>query len=100
MNCTTCGTALVAGALFCPNCGSRAPAPSNAGTPTIGLSPTYGEPNPPLSQPYDSAPIAAPVAPQWVAPGSAPDSLAGPPNSTAAVVSLVFGILTWIFLPV
>ena len=56
MNCTTCGTALVAGALFCPNCGSRAPAPSSAGAPTMGLPPTYGEPGPPLSQPYDDAP--------------------------------------------
>jgi hypothetical protein len=102
MNCTTCGTALVAGALFCPNCGSRVPAPSSTGAPTIGLPPTYGEPVPPLSQPYDGAPAATPsaVAPQWVAPGSAPYGVAGPPNSTAAVVSLVFGILTWIFLPV
>jgi Domain of unknown function (DUF4190) len=102
MNCTTCDTALVAGALFCPNCGSRVPAPSSTGAPTIGLPPTYGEPSPPLSQPYDSAPptVAPPVAPQWAAPGSAPYSVTGPPNSTAAVVSLVFGILTWIFLPV
>jgi hypothetical protein len=30
--------------------------------------------------------------PQWVAPGSAP-------NSTAAIVSLIFGILSWIVLP-
>lgn len=101
MNCTTCGSALVAGALFCPNCGSRAPAPSSTGAPTIGLPPTYGEPVPPLSQPYDGAPVALPtVAPQWVAPGSAPSGVAGPPNSTAAVVSLVFGILSWTFLPV
>ena len=55
MNCTTCGTALVPGALFCPNCGSRVTAPSSAGAPTIGLPPTYGEPGPPLSQPYDDA---------------------------------------------
>ena len=102
MDCTTCGTALVAGALFCPNCGSRVPASSSTGTPTIGLPSTYGEPGPPLSQPYDDAPPVAPqpVAPQWVAPSSAPYDVAGPPNSTAAVVSLVFGILTWIFLPV
>jgi hypothetical protein len=101
MNCTTCGAELVAGALFCPNCGSRSPAASGAGTPTVGLPPTYGEPAPPLSQPYDGAqPAAQPIAPQWVAPSSAPYGAGGPPNSTAAVVSLVFGILTWIFLPV
>jgi hypothetical protein len=98
MNCTVCGTALVAGALFCPNCGSRVAAPSSAGAPTAGLPPTYDEPAPPLSQPYDGAPPA--TAPQWIAPGSAPYAAAGPPNSTAAVVSLVFGILTWVFLPV
>jgi hypothetical protein len=40
------------------------------------------------------------AAPQWVAPGNAPAGVAGPPNSTAAVVSLVFGILTWVVLPV
>ena len=103
MNCTTCGTALVPGALFCPNCGSRVTAPSSAGAPTAGLPPTYGEPNPPLSQPYDVAPqdmVPQAVAPQWVAPGNAPAAVAGPPNSTAAVVSLVFGILTWVMLPV
>jgi len=98
MNCTTCGTALVPGALFCPNCGSRVTAPSSAGTPTAGLPPAYGEPGPPLSQPYDYAPPT--VAPQWAAPGSARYGVAGPPNSTAAVVSLVFGILSWVMLPV
>ena len=102
MNCTTCGAGLVAGALFCPNCGSRVTAPSNVGAPTTGLPPTYGEPAPPLSQPYDDTPPIAPptVAPQWVAPGSAPYGVGGPPNSTTATVSLVFGILSWIFLPV
>jgi Domain of unknown function (DUF4190)/zinc-ribbon domain len=98
MNCTICGTALVPGALFCPNCGSRVTTPSSTGAPTAGLPPAYGEPGPPLSQPYDVAPPA--VAPQWVAPGNAPYAVAGPPNSTAAVVSLVFGILTWVLLPV
>ena len=98
MNCTTCGTALVPGALFCPNCGSRVAAPSSVGAPTAGLPPTYDEPAPPLSQPYDPSP--PPAVPQWVAPGNAPNSVADLPNSTAAIVSLVFGILTWIFLPV
>jgi hypothetical protein len=102
MNCATCGAEIVAGALFCPNCGSRVAAPPSSGTPTIGLPPAYGEPNPPLSQPYDGAPAYGepnPVAPQWVAPGSTPYVVAGPPNSTAAIVSLVFGILSWVMLP-
>ncbi len=97
MNCTTCGTALVPGAMFCPNCGSRVTAPSSVGAPTVGLPPTYDEPAPPLSQPYDTSPPTA--APQWIAPGNASDSVAGPPNSTAAIVSLVFGILSWVVLP-
>jgi len=73
------------------------------GAPTAGLPPTYDEPAPPLSQPYDAAPqTVAPqtAVPQWVAPGNAPYGVAGPPNSTAAVVSLVFGILAWFLLPV
>jgi len=97
MNCTTCGTALVPGALFCPNCGARVAAPADAGAPTTALPPAYGEPAPPLSQPYDYAPPT--VAPQWVAPGSAPYGAAGPPNSTAALISLSFGILSWVMLP-
>src|SRR3954470_16185818 len=96
MNCTTCGTALVPGALFCPNCGSRVAAPSSVDAPTAGLPPTYAEQAPPLSQPYDPSPPPA-IVPQWVAPGNAPNTVDGPPNSTAAIVSLVFGILTWIF---
>ena len=97
MNCTTCGTAVVPGALFCPTCGSRVAAPSSVSAPTAGLPPAYGEPAPPLSQPYDPSPPDA--VPQWVAPGNAPYSTATPPNSTAAVVSLIFGILTWVVLP-
>src|SRR5262245_36703836 len=87
MNCTTCGAGVVPGALFCSTCGSRVAWSTSTGTPTTGLRPAYGEPAPPLSQPYDGAPVAPPpVAPQWVTPGSAPYSVAGPPNSTAAVV--------------
>ena len=97
MNCTTCGMELVEGAMFCPNCGARAITSSNVGAPAASLPTTYDEPIPPLAQPYDDAPPT--VAPQWVAPGGAPYAVAGPPNSTAAIVSLIFGILTWVLLP-
>jgi hypothetical protein len=101
MNCTVCGTALVPGALFCPTCGSRITAQSSAGTPTAGLPPAASDASPPLSQPYDGwpPPAATPATPQWVAPSNAPYATASLPNSTAAVVSLVFGILSWVFLP-
>jgi len=98
MNCTTCGVALVPGALFCPNCGARVTAPSGAGAPTAGLSPLYDSPAQPPSLPSDTPP--APIAPQWVAPGAAPYGAPSAPNSTAAVVSLIFGILSWVVLPV
>jgi hypothetical protein len=97
MNCTTCGVALVPGALFCPNCGARVTASPSAGTPTVGLPPAYGVPDMP-APPSDNAP--APIAPQWVAPGASPYGSASPPNSTAALVSLIFGILSWVMLPV
>ena len=102
MNCTTCDEPLVSGALFCPNCGARATPASSSGAPTIGLPPTYAEQSPPaLSQPYDNPPAPnMPVAPpQWAAPGQPAYVPASPPNSTAAVVSLIFGILSWVMLP-
>jgi hypothetical protein len=97
MNCSTCGVELVPGALFCPNCGARVTAPSNAGAPTTGLPPTYD--SPPQPPPLRDIP-PAPVAPQWVTPGASPYGPASPPNSTAALVSLIFGILSWVLLPV
>src|SRR5688572_29243898 len=98
MNCSTCGVALVPGALFCPNCGARVAAPSSAGSPTVGLPPTYDSPAqpPPLSS--DTPPAL--IAPQWVPPGASPYGAPSAPNSTAAVVSLIFGILSWVMLPV
>ena len=108
MKCTTCGEPLEQGILFCPNCGARASQPPvAAGTPTVALpaassesgasaeTQAIGRPTPPvLTQPYDTP--AVPAAPQWATPGQpayAPPSL---PNSTAAIVSLVFGVLTWL----
>ena len=94
MNCPTCGVALVQGALFCPNCGARVPASSSASAPTAGLPPAYGTPDPPPLPPFDHAPVQ-----QWVAPGTSPYDMASAPSSTAALVSLIFGILSWVMLP-
>ena len=97
MNCTTCGVALVPGALFCPNCGARVTSPPSSGAPTAGLPPAYDAPEMPAPS-SDITP--APIAPQWVAPGASPYGPASLPNSTAALVSLIFGILSWVMLPV
>lgn len=90
MRCTTCDAEIQPGMMFCPNCGTRAMATAPAPAAT------------PLSQPYDE-----PTAPQWQSP-SAPQWMTGTayvqpvavPNSTAAVVSLIFGILSWFALPI
>ncbi|HEX9369371.1 MAG TPA: DUF4190 domain-containing protein [Roseiflexaceae bacterium] len=93
MNCTTCGAPLEPGTMFCANCGTRVTAPSVGGAPSeqqVAPAP------PPLSQPYD-----APTTPQWIAPGQVAYAPASLPNSSAAVVSLIFGILAWLpILPV
>jgi Domain of unknown function (DUF4190) len=102
MNCTTCDAPLEPGVLFCANCGARVVQPSSAATPTIAL-PEANAPAPPAVQPPYEAPTYggqySPAAPQPYMPpqpGYAPFS---PPNSTAAIVSLVFGILSWVVLP-
>lgn len=104
MNCTTCGTALPPGALFCHTCGTRVAAAA-LGEQAVAppASPELADP-PPLDQPYDAGAAAPqwvvpgqPVgAPQWVTPGQPGVGAAGKPNSTAAVLSLVFGVLTWL----
>jgi hypothetical protein len=108
MKCTTCGESLEQGILFCPNCGARAPQPPvSAGSPTIALPAAANQPGasaepqgvdraapPILTQPYDSLP--APATPQWATPGQSAYAPASLPNSTAAVISLVFGVLTWL----
>lgn len=103
MKCSVCGAEIPAGSLFCPNCGTRmaAPAPS---APTEAMPAGVEQPYPPpLDQPY----AERPVVPEWSTPAQppvAPQWSAGPaatlPNSTAAVVSLIFGILSWVALPV
>jgi len=102
MNCTTCDAPLEPGVLFCANCGARVVQPSSAATPTIAL-PEVIAPAPPMAQPPYQAPTyggqysaGTPQSYMPQQPGYAPLS---PPNSTAAIVSLVFGILSWVVLP-
>ncbi|HWQ14936.1 MAG TPA: DUF4190 domain-containing protein [Roseiflexaceae bacterium] len=98
MRCSTCGAELPPGAIFCPNCGTRAPEPSSAGVPTTLASQPQGrplDPAPPLAMPPPEG-QAGPYAPYPPQGYYAPPQ---PANSTAAIVSLVFGILAWTVLP-
>lgn len=83
MQCQTCAAPLEAGAQFCPFCGTRVTNPSSVGAPTTTL------PGPEQSYQQLGQP---PGGQQWIAPVQP----ASPPNSTAAVVSLIFGILCWL----
>ncbi len=87
MQCQTCSAQIEPDAQFCPFCGTRVAKQSSAGAPTIAP--------PTLQQPY------APFDQQWATPGQLSATPVRAPNSTAAVVSLIFGILCWLpILPV
>ena len=97
MNCTTCGTLLTPGALFCPNCGTRVPASSSAGAPTVAIPQA-----PEVLQRSDtpsSSPYAAPTPPPAYSPDPTVYAPPNPPASNAALVSLIFGILSWFAIP-
>jgi RNA polymerase subunit RPABC4/transcription elongation factor Spt4 len=97
MNCTTCGILLTPGVAFCPNCGTRVSASSSAGAPTVVIPQAPEVPQrsgAPSSFPYPAAtlPPAYPPDPTIYAPPK-------PPASNAALVSLIFGILSWFAIP-
>jgi hypothetical protein len=101
MICVVCGESLEPGALFCPNCGTRVTPAASPTAPTTALPAPVEAAAPTLTQPYDERPTApqwvvpgqSAPATQWVAPGQSTTSL---PNSTPAIVSLIFGILAWL----
>lgn len=87
MQCPTCAAQIDSEAQFCPYCGTRIARPAEVGQPAIAP--------PRLEQPYQ------PYEQQWAAPGQISTAPSSVPNSTAAIVSLVFGILCWLpILPV
>ncbi|HEX5690804.1 MAG TPA: DUF4190 domain-containing protein [Roseiflexaceae bacterium] len=108
MNCTTCDAPLEQGALFCANCGARVTAnqpASSAATPTIALpgGTQQAEASQASNQPgiYDAPQSYTPQSytPQPYTPPAYSQQVTMPtsaPNSTAAVISLVFGILSWV----
>jgi hypothetical protein len=87
MQCRTCSAQIDPDAQFCPFCGTRVVREVGMGAPTIAP--------PMLPQPYQQ------FDQQWSAPGQLSAAQASVPNSTAAIVSLVCGILCWLpILPV
>lgn len=100
MNCPSCGGVLEGDVQFCPYCGMRLTT-SSAGMPTTRVgsaereTPAYIPPPLPPATPLDQ--------PQYQSPGYAMPTYSEPisaPMSNAATVSLVFGILGLIILPV
>ncbi len=87
MRCTTCDMELPQDVAFCPNCGARIQQMVSAPITT-----PLATPSPPPVYPSrsDIPQSAVPYAP----------NLPILPNSNTAAVSLVFGILAWVILPV
>jgi hypothetical protein len=104
---------------YCPNCGARVPdagrTASSAGAPTVQIGRSDDGrrittelderdlDESPARSPYGLPPAPAmPAVPQIVPQGTLSPAAVLPeatPNSTAAVVSVVFGILGWMLLP-
>ena len=80
MQCRTCSAQIDPDAQFCPFCGTRVVRPAGMVAPTIAP--------PTLQEPYQ----------EWSTPGQLTTAPASVPNSTAAVVSLVCGILCWVLI--
>lgn len=117
MKCTVCDEPLEPGTLFCPNCGARVttieeggktialpkltnlydPPPLESDAEASQSTSLTSAPNPIASQSY--APPQSYVPPQSYTPPQPYDGQyyipVTTPNSTAAVVSLVFGLLAW-----
>ncbi len=118
MNCTYCDAPLPPGATFCANCGTRVSQPSTAGSPTVVLPAAEVPASPPASSagaptmaiPAASEPavVATPqpytpqqsYTPQPYTPAQTAYAPASLPTSSSATVSLIFGILSWVVLPV
>jgi hypothetical protein len=127
MKCPVCDADIDEGMTFCANCGSRITQPAGEGAKTIKIpsNPYDTQPPPeaptlePAPQPVSAPPSYAPPytpppqsstspqpynppAPQPYTPpvytGAGYTQAAGPPTSTTAIVSLVFGILSWVVL--
>lgn len=125
MTCPNCKYSIPEGMQYCPNCGNllSTSMPTSAGVPTQRIdTPTAPqqqrritaplEPlieNPPYQEPVFSLPSpqplapSLPAAPQVVPRGTLPNTtyvVPAPRNNNSAIVSLVFGILSWVVLPI
>lgn len=84
MRCAACDELLPSNAAFCSNCGRSVKTSFDSTLPATGTT---------IYTQYDETQAPAPP-PTYVYP------TIPPPTSSAAVVSLVFGLLAWFFLPV
>ena len=82
--CTHCGTPLEANALFCPECGERAPAPA-ADLPQEEIPAVQPEAPAPVSYTASSAESPASAAPAFAPAAAAPFAASGKPVHTAPV---------------
>ena len=117
MNCTNCDAPLPPGATFCANCGTRVTQATSAGAPTIAIPAVQNEQagtvdlqpadtqRPASAQPYAPQPYTPPSPqsytslPQPYTPPQPSYMPVSQPTSNAATVSLIFGILSWVILP-
>lgn len=98
MRCTTCDDEMPPDATFCVECGTRVPAASSAGARTVRIAafaeaPDAGAPPPLYPTPELESYAIQPYAPQPYAPQPYAPAIAASQTSTAATISLVFGIL-------
>lgn len=104
MKCSTCDSVLEPGSAFCANCGMRV-VTSNPGAPVSAIPASETWPND-TSPSYEAqqyppyVPAQPPPQPQYISSQYATPSFPmTAPTSTAATVSLIFGILCWVVLP-
>lgn len=93
MRCTTCDADVLANAAFCVRCGTRLPSVASAPKKTLQSAPSAAAPSF-VAQGAESYGI------QPYTPHSYPTSIAAPQTSTIALMSLIFGILAWVVLPI
>ncbi len=102
MKCSKCGETMESGIAYCPFCGTRNE-PASASMPTIALgsAPQYPNQPPAVSDPYTALPGGYSPQPYQPPQTFNPQAFAPAtvPNSTAALISLIFGILSWFALP-
>lgn len=103
MKCEYCDMEIEEGGIFCPNCGARVTQTSSAGAATSMLpskqapaaSPSPYTPEKPSAYTPPASQPSLPAPQQPYAPPPFYSTPINPPTSTAAIISLIMGILSW-----